>query len=847
MKNLYSLFNDTLRSLVLLVGILAFQGVSAKKFIREYHFSSTTYIDYTTYVEDNYYSLWKVNDGSVMVDWEDTGVYLEGGSNLKLTSEKVFPASVKVTVNAGAAIQIISDFTISVDGNSQTMQDTYKNYFGSARDITLNDYTFNLNRSQAGNIEIEIYGSSSAYSSVLIHSVTVEYEADYGLSVTTLTGEEIAITDNNRLNVLNENVPTVQFDGSNKLVLNKASLGKITVGEVNELDYNELNISLRGVNSIRNGEKAIVREGSYKTNIDLSFSTNESTPGSLHYINTAGSLNTVQDAFTGFNLKYNNGLKSELTKDDGQDIVDITSYLTPIVDKDNMSVSVEGASGNGIGEDIEGMTTEELKEGVIVHNILYTLPGENDGYNDDPAVVAADGKIISINSQMTESEIKNIYDYWGNLWYIPGTRDYNSRFKGMTFKLPAGTGRITIKARTNEAGVLNVKIGNRDAIVFDDAKTEFKEYVIPFVCAKPTYVMIYNSETPASTSRSADDHRAPGRKETTTLDIKGVDVGADTVDDQPDAPLSPRNLTREEVNNALVDGHVIINDKDITSCDPDCFDDLADKEVTYVDLSETSLKMNVGRSTNYYFNPIPESALVIVPIGNNLENNPQNTVLGSVCQNLILSDSKPFETPMDFLAQKVTYERDLSANKEKGCTVFLPFDLDEETAAAQGAFYLLGETADNEMTVHPVKSTRANVPYLFKPTVDQVTLDNILIKAITETAESRRAATEMQLVGTYQSTEIVSGATASYFIFDSTTGTFEKAILTETVKPFEAYLMAPATAPDSYTVVWSDILAGIQQIKVGTSDNIYYDLQGRRVLYPQKGLYIVNGKKVMVR
>ena len=42
-------------------------------------------------------------------------------------------------------------------------------------------------------------------------------------------------------------------------------------------------------------------------------------------------------------------------------------------------------------------------------------------------------------------------------------------------------------------------------------------------------------------------------------------------------------------------------------------------------------------------------------------------------------------------------------------------------------------------------------------------------------------------------------------------------------------------------------VTAIKNIKVGTEDNIYYDLQGRRVLYPTKGLYIVNGKKVIIK
>jgi hypothetical protein len=35
-------------------------------------------------------------------------------------------------------------------------------------------------------------------------------------------------------------------------------------------------------------------------------------------------------------------------------------------------------------------------------------------------------------------------------------------------------------------------------------------------------------------------------------------------------------------------------------------------------------------------------------------------------------------------------------------------------------------------------------------------------------------------------------------------------------------------------------------LKVNGSE-VYYDLQGRRVLYPKKGLYIVNGKKVVIK
>jgi hypothetical protein len=42
--------------------------------------------------------------------------------------------------------------------------------------------------------------------------------------------------------------------------------------------------------------------------------------------------------------------------------------------------------------------------------------------------------------------------------------------------------------------------------------------------------------------------------------------------------------------------------------------------------------------------------------------------------------------------------------------------------------------------------------------------------------------------------------------------------------------------------------AGIQDLKLSTANSLQvFDLQGRRVDNPTKGLYIVNGKKVIIK
>ena len=52
----------------------------------------------------------------------------------------------------------------------------------------------------------------------------------------------------------------------------------------------------------------------------------------------------------------------------------------------------------------------------------------------------------------------------------------------------------------------------------------------------------------------------------------------------------------------------------------------------------------------------------------------------------------------------------------------------------------------------------------------------------------------------------------------------------------------------SGSMTLADDVSGIDQLVAGTPlDNQVYDLQGRRVENPTKGIYIVNGKKVLYK
>lgn len=112
-------------------------------------------------------------------------------------------------------------------------------------------------------------------------------------------------------------------------------------------------------------------------------------------------------------------------------------------------------------------------------------------------------------------------------------------------------------------------------------------------------------------------------------------------------------------------------------------------------------------------------------------------------------------------------------------------------------------------------------------------------------AASGTALTSNKLVGVTTDTAIGGDGVYHYILYN---GEFCRAN-SGTLPAGKAYLSL-AAAPSSrenLDIVIDGLSTGIKNVKVGTEDNVYYNLQGQRVLYPSKGLYIVNGKKVIVK
>lgn len=719
--------------------------------------------------------------------------------------------------------------------------------------------TMNMPYTQAGNfcedqVTLNIVAPLEVVSGSLTgnddNNNTVVIGPNYGITITS-AGGSYPITSDNRTNVLGDQgaEPTVQFDGKNTLFLNNANLnGEIIVNSSAFVDE-PLTICLKGTNTINN-RTYLVQNALASGNIKVNFATNELKPGSLTYT-TPEILKEPISAFVGCNVLYLNGLVPTLSEGaNSGSVLSISMSLQPIVNHSGEEKTLDG-EGDGLGEDIETKTTDELTAGVVENGILYTLPDADDGY-ESPGE-SGSGKVVAINSTMTEEEINTIARQVANGTLVPGMPEFAAAFKGMTFLLPAGTGIIIINVRTNESGKLVVKIGNQPAVTFDEAKTAFEELVVPFACSEPTFVSLSNRGGGADRMEYGS-RRAPGRKETATVEIKGLSVSASSVVAVPEPALSPVMLDKSAVAKEAGKHFIKVNNPDVAGVDADAFVAVKeDKELTYVDLRETGIKgITVDRSSDAFMN-VPKKAFIYLPAGNKVKAGTKNVIIGSVCEDMVMEEAPYFEMAQDFTALQVKQERDYSDFVGKNCTVYLPFAIDAETAASLGTFYELkgydGKT--KIVSMESVTETKANTPYMFKPKAadTKVAAKMVTVKA---TLAAAPVAGNMKFVGTYEKKNIVSDGSTQYYCFMADgveAGKFVHVTTNAvTMNPYRAYMVVEGGADArELDLVIDGVSTGIKNMKVGTDDNVYYDLQGRRVLYPTKGLYIVNGRKVIIK
>ena len=215
-----------------------------------------------------------------------------------------------------------------------------------------------------------------------------------------------------------------------------------------------------------------------------------------------------------------------------------------------------------------------------------------------------------------------------------------------------------------------------------------------------------------------------------------------------------------------------------------------------------------------------------------------NVVVNGTAKSLELTDANAFNAPYDFKAESVKLTRGVRG----GINSFvLPFKVTANELAADKVATYVGcdKDGDKKAYFNTVPEVAANTPFLTKDAADNTAT------GVLEFGEKDIVATPETLgkdfVGVYTRTK------AEGFYGINGEGKLQKGGEKAYVNPFHAYLNVDeqlnAVAFDGSTVT---AINGIAADKV--ADTAVYDLSGRRVNGKlNKGLYIMNGKKVVVK
>lgn len=222
----------------------------------------------------------------------------------------------------------------------------------------------------------------------------------------------------------------------------------------------------------------------------------------------------------------------------------------------------------------------------------------------------------------------------------------------------------------------------------------------------------------------------------------------------------------------------------------------------------------------------------------------KNIVSNKNTDALVLTDKNAFNVPTDFTAAAVNYDRVFNTEANYVQSFVLPFGF---TVPAGTTVAELSSVNGDNLVFKPVTETVANKPYLVVTSDGEFinNLKNVQVKATTG-ADLTTTVAGVSHIGSYtaQSVENVYGYANGKFV-KATNGS---------VKPFRTYVkVADAqAAPMAFGVNIEGTVTGINNATTAaTAKEAIYNLQGVRVSgdlkHLTKGVYIVNGQKVVVK
>lgn len=263
---------------------------------------------------------------------------------------------------------------------------------------------------------------------------------------------------------------------------------------------------------------------------------------------------------------------------------------------------------------------------------------------------------------------------------------------------------------------------------------------------------------------------------------------------------------------------------------------------TSVDLSDANFK-GAGAKIAKILSSFNSTPIVYLPEGETVSA-VSNVVVGTAASNLSLTDGNDWGVTKDFTAAAVSYDRVFKNEANYVQSFVLPFGF---TVPAGTTVAELSSVNGDNLVFKPVTVTEANKPYLV------VTNDKNFINKLTNVEV--KATTGADLTTTVEGVSHIGSYTAQNVanVYGYSNGKFVKAN-TGSVKPFRTYVKVAGTqaAPMAFGVNIEGTVTGINNATTAaTAKEAIYNLQGVRVSgdlkHLTKGVYIVNGQKVVVK
>ena len=228
--------------------------------------------------------------------------------------------------------------------------------------------------------------------------------------------------------------------------------------------------------------------------------------------------------------------------------------------------------------------------------------------------------------------------------------------------------------------------------------------------------------------------------------------------------------------------------------------------------------------------------------------------------NLALADNKDFVAYEQFAAKDASYSRTINTT---WATLCLPFEVSLTDQHFRAFKLLSADEGTNTVELEELKtSIAAGTPVIIKMKDGETQLKfSVANKAIAKDVQTSETANgNYQLQGLYTQKEFSKDADNNCYIVKGNKLMNPAKLLEKTKvqkvasKPFRAYMVDNSTTPAAGAKMFSigfdnDSTTAIDSLNTIADDNaIYYDLQGKRLNEPQKGINIVkrNGKTMKV-